>query len=447
MQSSPAIEALADAVDAAGLIPARQRRRRPRLRRRRLGLRRRRRSASLLRPRVGLRAARQLRAAARLRRRRARRARPLRQAPDRPPRRAAGARRGQRPGRAPARRATRRPSACATGSAASGSRPATPAPTSPRPSSTGSPPPRARGRCSACAPRSGSVVRPLHSISREETRAVAEEAGLPFVDDPSNETPRFARNRIRAEVLPVLAEIGPRSSATSPPPTPSCTRRPSCSPRVVAEALERAGAGAGATAIAADGAAARCGRACGAWPCASSPSGAAGRAGPAQPRARRRGSRASPPTRGRRGRARRRASSAICEAGRGPLRAPARTPLARAGPDERPRARPGSATGSCAPSSAAAPVDPGGPDLATLDADALGDEVEIRAWRDGDRMRPLGLGGSKSLQDLFTDRGVPRSERVADPGRHRRRPGRLGRRGRGRRRASGSAAGDRPASR
>jgi tRNA(Ile)-lysidine synthase len=30
-------------------------------------------------------------------------------------------------------------------------------------------------------------------------------------------------------------------------------------------------------------------------------------------------------------------------------------------------------------------------------------------------MRPLGLGGSKSLQDLFTDRKVPRSLRHALP--------------------------------
>jgi tRNA(Ile)-lysidine synthase len=61
------------------------------------------------------------------------------------------------------------------------------------------------------------------------------------------------------------------------------------------------------------------------------------------------------------------------------------------------------------------PVEPVGPDVATLDAAALGPEVEVRAWRDGDRMRPLGLGGSKSLQDLFTDAGVPRSERGSIP--------------------------------
>ena len=41
--------------------------------------------------------------------------------------------------------------------------------------------------------------------------------------------------------------------------------------------------------------------------------------------------------------------------------------------------------------------------------------LTVRAWREGDRMRPLGLGGSKSLQDLFTDRHIPRSLRRALP--------------------------------
>ena len=39
----------------------------------------------------------------------------------------------------------------------------------------------------------------------------------------------------------------------------------------------------------------------------------------------------------------------------------------------------------------------------------------MRSWRDGDRMRPLGLGGTKSLQDLFTDSRVPRSLRHTLP--------------------------------
>lgn len=47
----------------------------------------------------------------------------------------------------------------------------------------------------------------------------------------------------------------------------------------------------------------------------------------------------------------------------------------------------------------------------TLAAGALAATLEVRPWREGDRMRPLGLDGSKSLQDLFTDRKVPRERR------------------------------------
>ena len=38
-----------------------------------------------------------------------------------------------------------------------------------------------------------------------------------------------------------------------------------------------------------------------------------------------------------------------------------------------------------------------------------------RTWRPGDRMTPLGVGGSKKLQDIFTDRKVPSHERSAVP--------------------------------
>jgi tRNA(Ile)-lysidine synthase len=62
-----------------------------------------------------------------------------------------------------------------------------------------------------------------------------------------------------------------------------------------------------------------------------------------------------------------------------------------------------------------APVEPSGPSLATLDAGAVGSRLEVRTWRDGDTMRPLGLGGTKSLQDVFTDGGVPRSARREIP--------------------------------
>jgi tRNA(Ile)-lysidine synthase len=61
------------------------------------------------------------------------------------------------------------------------------------------------------------------------------------------------------------------------------------------------------------------------------------------------------------------------------------------------------------------PVEPAGPDLATLDAGTLDGRIEVRTWRPGDRIRPLGMSGTKTLADLFTDRGVPRSVRPTLP--------------------------------
>jgi len=51
---------------------------------------------------------------------------------------------------------------------------------------------------------------PLLSLRRTETRALCEALGLDVVDDPSNADPRFRRNRIRAEVLPLLADVADR---------------------------------------------------------------------------------------------------------------------------------------------------------------------------------------------------------------------------------------------
>ena len=51
----------------------------------------------------------------------------------------------------------------------------------------------------------------------------------------------------------------------------------------------------------------------------------------------------------------------------------------------------------------------------SVSAAALGESATVRAWRAGDRMRPLGLGGTKTLQDLFTDRKVPRALRRTLP--------------------------------
>jgi tRNA(Ile)-lysidine synthase len=54
--------------------------------------------------------------------------------------------------------------------------------------------------------------------------------------------------------------------------------------------------------------------------------------------------------------------------------------------------------------------------VGVLDADALAaDSLTVRTWRAGDRLRPIGLRGAKTLADLFTDRRVPRSERSRIP--------------------------------
>jgi len=54
--------------------------------------------------------------------------------------------------------------------------------------------------------------------------------------------------------------------------------------------------------------------------------------------------------------------------------------------------------------------------VGVLDVDRLGEgELTVRAWRAGDRIRPLGLGGSRAVSDLFTDRRVPRAQRATLP--------------------------------
>ncbi len=52
---------------------------------------------------------------------------------------------------------------------------------------------------------------------------------------------------------------------------------------------------------------------------------------------------------------------------------------------------------------------------AVLDLAALALPLSIRNWRQGDRFRPLGVGGSKKLQDYFVDRKVPRPQRGRVP--------------------------------
>ena len=260
------------------------------------------------------------------------------------------------------------------------------------------------------APRRGHVVRPLLALDRAETRRLATEAGLPFHDDPSNLDRRFARVRIREEVLPVLREINPAAEQNVASTWQELAEESDALEALVAEALEAAGA-AGATAVQAERLAelapairrlvlrALAERAAGRevalgssradqiWRLACQPEGGETELGGGL--------------------------RAICEAGLVRF-----TADAEAEPEPAQLAVPGSCRfgrWEVRAELQPAPIEPIGPDVATLDAAALGDPLEVRAWRDGDRMRPLGLGGTKSLQDLFTDSRVPRSLRHTLP--------------------------------
>ena len=58
-------------------------------------------------------------------------------------------------------------------------------------------------------PRRGRIVRPLLETSRAEIDRYAAQRHIPYMEDETNADPRFARNRLRLEVLPLLEEISP----------------------------------------------------------------------------------------------------------------------------------------------------------------------------------------------------------------------------------------------
>jgi tRNA(Ile)-lysidine synthase len=251
------------------------------------------------------------------------------------------------------------------------------------------------------APRSGRILRPLLSLGRDETRALAEAAGLPFRDDPSNLDPRFARARIRGEVLPVLRDLSPEAERNIAVTWRELREEAAALERLAVEltggripALDAAALAGSDPAVARLALRALAERAAG-RPVALGPERAAEivrLAGTAEGGQVDLGG----------------GLSAVCEAGHVRIRAGTE---ASAPPATLP------VPGSCrfGPWALRAElqdaISPEGPEVATLDAGALAPDLEVRAWHEGDRMRPLGLGGTKSLQDLFTDARVPRSLR------------------------------------
>jgi tRNA(Ile)-lysidine synthase len=53
------------------------------------------------------------------------------------------------------------------------------------------------------------LVRPLLLFSRQDTARICADQGVPVWIDPTNKERRFSRNRLRAEVLPVLEDLHP----------------------------------------------------------------------------------------------------------------------------------------------------------------------------------------------------------------------------------------------
>src|SRR3954454_4282671 len=258
--------------------------------------------------------------------------------------------------------------------------------------------------------RRGHVVRPILSLERAEARRLVEEADLAFADDPTNAEPVFARNRIRNEILPVLHEIGPEAEATIAETQAELAEEGETLDRLAANALAESGADA---------------------------AGAIGRdaLGEMETAIRRlalrlmaeRASGGQVPLSGARAaeiwRLVSEPEGGVVELGGG-VEAHAEHGHVRftAGPRTEEPEEVLMVPGSCvfgtwevrAELEAGVPA-ADGPDRAVLDPAALGRSVLVRAWRDGDRMQPLGLDGTKSLQDLFTDRKVPRSLRHTLP--------------------------------
>jgi tRNA(Ile)-lysidine synthase len=259
-------------------------------------------------------------------------------------------------------------------------------------------------------PRRGVVVRPLLSLEREEVRRLASQAGLPFRDDPTNIEPLYARNRLRNEVLPVLRDIGPEAEATIAETQAELAEEHEALERAAADVISESGADV-AGAISRD---------------ALAPLSPAIRRLALRRLAERIAGGGVPLGRARAEQIWRltgEPEGGVVELGGG-VEARIEHGHVRfvAGKGEEPDAATLSVPGVCrfgswevrAELSSGVPSAEG-PDRAVLDPEALAGPLVVRSWRDGDRMRPLGLGGSKSLQDLFTDRKVPRSLRHALP--------------------------------
>ena len=59
-------------------------------------------------------------------------------------------------------------------------------------------------------PQNGNVIRPMLSVTRADVEDFLAEWSLPHIEDSSNETDQFLRNRLRHHVMPLLKEENPQ---------------------------------------------------------------------------------------------------------------------------------------------------------------------------------------------------------------------------------------------
>lgn len=264
------------------------------------------------------------------------------------------------------------------------------------------------------APRRDRIVRPLLAVSGEDTRAYCREAGLDWREDESNQDRTPARNRLRLDVIPALREIHPAAEANVLATAAQLRDEQEVLERAVDEALRRIGAG------------------------GHPPTVEVARLASEPPALRRlllqrlAESAAGAPLALRPEhmheieRLAERGGSGVAELGGG-VRAVAEYGVVRFLRDPE-AAAPGAAElpvpGACRfgtwevraePGPLPPAGDLGSLDEPLLDAGRLGTSLTVRGWRAGDRMHPLGLAGTKSLQDVFSDRKVPRSLRRSLP--------------------------------
>jgi len=263
--------------------------------------------------------------------------------------------------------------------------------------------------------RDGRLVRPLLGIAREETAASNAERGLDWREDPTNESGAFARNRIRHGLLAELRAIHPAAEANLLATLDLLRDEVEVLDAAVESALAVSGhrpAGSG-PGIADLSALAPGLRRLVIQKLADEAAG--GRAAAI-------GSRTEEILRLGHG-----GGSSALDLGNG-LRAVVEYGRLRFAvgdvahaPEPSSLAIPGSVSFGAGELSSERGPDlsvggVGGPEQsATLDAAKLATVLHVRPWNAGDSMRPLGLDGSKTLQDLFGDRRVPRESRARIP--------------------------------